>query len=338
MSKLGDRLFKDTVGLTPGAKRRYWSETLAAYLYLLPAILIIVTFHFFPIFYAFFISLNKWSILQERFVGLQNYARLLWDPDLWNSLLVTIWYALGTVPFALAISLFIAILLFQNIQGRGIFRTVYFLPNITSVVAAAVVWGWVFNAQYGVINYFLELIGLKPLQWILEPTGVFKMFLENLGLNVPEWAGGPSLALVAVMIMTIWSAIGFNMIIYLAGLGNISRELNEAARIDGATEWQVFRKITFPLLSPTTFFLLVVSVIRSFRAFDGIYAMTTRNGPAGGPLNTTRTVTVYIYNTAFGAGNPKMGYAAAAAFILMAVVLILTIVQFRYVGEKVHYE
>jgi len=239
---------------------------------------------------------------------------------------------------ALALSLGVAVLLFQNIKGRGIFRTVYFLPNITSVVAAAIVWGWIFNSQYGVLNYFLELIGIPPQKWLLEPYGIFALVAKNWGITLSGLAAGPSLALVSIIIMTIWSSLGFNMIIFLAGLGNISKELHEAARIDGANEWQVFSRITFPLLSPTTFFLLIISIIRSFQAFNQIYAMTIRNGPAGGPLDTTRTITVYVVNTAFLAGNPKMGYAAATAFVLFAIILLLTVLQFRTAEGRVVYE
>jgi multiple sugar transport system permease protein len=340
MMNMRDLLFRETAGLSEGARKRYWRESFTAYLYLVPATVILTLFHFFPIFYAFYVSLNKWSILQERFLGLSNYVQLVQDSEFWQSLVVTIYFAIGTVPLTLILSLFVAVLLFQNIVGRGIFRTVYFLPNITSVVAAAVVWGWIFNPQYGVINYFLNKIGWPSQRWLVEPTGIFELIgVKGLHLtSFPSWAAGPSLALVSIMIMTIWAGIGFNMIIYLAGLGNIPKELYEAARIDGANEWQVFRKITLPLLSPTTFFLLVISTIRSFQAFNQIYTMTIRNGPAGGPLNTTRVVTVLIYNLAFGGGIPKMGYAAAAAFILFGIILALTILQFRVAEQRVHYE
>lgn len=338
MSRLKDLLFKDLEGLSGAARKKYWQETGTAYLYLLPATVIIALFHFLPIFYAFYVSLNKWGILRERFVGLDNYIRLATDPDFWKALTVTIWFVIGTVPLALALSLAVAVLLFQNIKGRGIFRTIYFLPNITSVVAAAVVWGWIFNGQYGVLNYFLELIGIPPQKWLLEPYGIFALVARNWGLTLTGFAAGPSLAMVSIIIMTIWSSLGFNMIIFLAGLGNISRELHEAARIDGANEWQVFSRITFPLLSPTTFFLLIISIIRSFQAFNQIYAMTIRNGPAGGPLDTTRTITVYVVNKAFLAGNPQMGYAAAAAFGLFAIILLLTVLQFRTAEGRVIYE
>jgi multiple sugar transport system permease protein len=334
-------VIKELEGASAGARQRYWRETFTAYAYLLPATLVLLTFHFLPIFYAFFISLNKWGILQERFVGLANYINLLKDADFWQSLYVTVWFVIGTVPVSLALSLLVAVLLFRNIGGRGIFRTLYFLPNITSVVAAGVVWSWIFNVNYGVLNFLLEKVGIEKLQWLQEPRGIFEVIANRMGMDVagvPTALLGPSVAMLAIIIMTIWSSIGFNMIIFLAGLGNISKDVYEAARIDGASEGQVFWKVTLPLLSPTTFFLLVISVIRSFQAFNQIYAMTIRNGPAGGPLNTTRTVTVYVINTAFLGGNPKMGYASAGAFILFGIILLLTIIQFRSAEGRVQYE
>ncbi len=334
-------VLKELEGASVAARQRYWRDTFTAYLYIFPATLILLTFHFLPIFYAFFISLNKWGILQERFVGLSNYINLLKDENFWQSLSVTVWFVIGTVPVGLALSLIVAVLLFQNMRGRGLFRTLYFLPNITSVVAAGVVWSWIFNVNYGVLNFILEKIGVEKLRWLQEPRGVFEVLANRMGMDVagvPNWLLGPSVALLAIIIMTIWSSIGFNMIIFLAGLGNISRDVYEAARIDGASERQVFWGITIPLLSPTTFFLLVISIIRSFQAFNQIYAMTIRNGPAGGPLDTTRTVTVYVINTAFLGGNPKMGYASAAAFILFGIILLLTIIQFRSAEGRVQYE
>jgi multiple sugar transport system permease protein len=332
---------KDLEGASSGARRRYWRESVTAYAYILPATVILLIFHFLPIFYAFFISLNKWGILQERFIGLQNYTNLLRDSDFWQSLAVTVWFVIGTVPIGLALSLIVAVLLFQNIKGRGIFRTLFFLPNITSVVAAGVVWSWIFNVQYGVLNYLLEKIGVERLKWLQEPRGLFEVLATRMGFDIsslPDFLLGPSVAMVAIIIMTIWYSIGFNMIIFMAGLGNISRDVYEAARIDGASERALFWRITLPLLSPTTFFLLVISIIRAFQAFNQIYAMTIRNGPAGGPLNTTRTVTVYVINQAFLGGNPKLGYASAAAFILFGIILLLTIIQFRSAEGRVQYE
>ncbi|MCC6445411.1 MAG: sugar ABC transporter permease [Armatimonadetes bacterium] len=313
------------------ARKRLWRDSAQAYLYLTPALLIVGGFHFLPIFYAFYISLHKWEILQERFIGLENYTRLARDPEFGQSLLVTLYYVIGTVPLGLAVSLGVALLLFRGLKGTGFYRTVYFLPNITSVVAAAVVWSWIFNPQqYGVLNYLFSLFGSSPQQWLLESNGIFKLLFMKLGLPLPGWAGGPSLALVCIVVMSVWSSLGFNMIVFLAGLGSIPKEFQEAARIDGAGEWGVFWKVTFPLLSPTTFFLVIISTIRAFQAFNQIFVMT-----GGGPLGTTRTITVYIFKTFYE--STRVGYGAAIAFALFAIILLLTLVQFKAIGERVHY-
>jgi len=312
-------------------RQRFWLRSAQAYLYLLPALLIIGGFHFLPIFYAFYISLHKWEIVRERFIGLENYIDLIQDKDFGQSLVVTLYYVIGTVPLGLAVSLAVALLLFRNLKGTGIYRTIYFLPNVTSVVAAAVVWSWIFNPQqYGVLNYLLSLIGVQPQPWLLESNGIFKLLFQKIGVALPDWAGGPSLALVCIVIMSIWSSLGFNMIVFLAGLGSIPKELQEAARIDGASEWSVFWKVTFPLLSPTTFFLLIISTIRAFQAFNQIFVMTN-----GGPLNTTRTITVYIFKTFYE--STRIGYGAAIAFALFAIILVLTLVQFKAIGARVYY-
>jgi len=335
MSRLGAFFLKDVQALPPHARQRYWRETFAAYTYLLPAALIIIAFHIIPVGYALFVSLHRWRILPESFVGLDNYARVLSDPDFWNSLTVTIFYVVGTVPLTLAISLFLACLLFQQIVGRGVYRTVYFLPYITSAVAASAVWMWIFNPNFGLLNQVLELVGIYNLRWLLEPTGVFELVGKGLGVAVPGWAAGPSLALVAIMIVSIWHQTGYQIVIFLAGLGNIPTELYEAAKIDGAGPWQLFRHITFPLLSPTTFFLLVVSIIGTFQAFNTIFVMTGGTGNVGGPLKTTQTVTILIFKQFFESFN--MGYASAIAFVLFFIILSLTLLQRQVVERRVFY-
>lgn len=316
-------------------RRRRTADIATAYLLVLPAAVLIVAFHFAPVFYALFISLHKWSLIPERFVGLSNYTAVLRDEEFHQSLGVTIWYVLGTVPFAIGISLVLALMLFQPLAGRGIYRTIYFLPYVTSVVAAAVVWTWIYNPRYGVLNYVLTRLGLcdpqSPPQWLLEPRGVFELVLSNFGVQPPAWAAGPSLALVAVTIMAVWNAIGFNMIVFLAGLGSIPKELQEAARIDGADEWKVFWHVTFPLLSPTTFFLFIVSTIRAFQAFNQIYVMTR-----GGPMGTTRTVTMYIFSRFYE--SHEVGYGAAVAIVLFLIILGFTLLQFRFASGRVVYQ
>lgn len=318
-------------GLSEASRRRFWRQTAVAYLYLSPAIALLTLFHFFPAVYAFYISLWRWGIVQERFVGLENYGRLLQNPEFWNSLGVTLWYVALAIPTELALGLVIAYLLFQPIRGRAAYRTAYFLPYITSTVAAALVWRWIYNPHNGLLNGVLEMLGLPASQWLNESSGVFALLFGNVGISLPGWLGGPSVALVCVAAMSVWHYTGFHVVIFLAGLGNISKELYEAARIDGANEWQVFRKITLPLLSPTSFFLVTVSTIGALQAFNQIYVMTN-----GGPLETTRTVLMLVFKTFYQ--QTRVGYGSAMAFVLTGFILVLTLVNFRFVGRRVHYE
>jgi len=321
-----------TRGLFVGKRGLRIKEALLGYFYILPATLIITVFHFLPVLYAFYISLHKWKVKKVAFIGLQNYVTALRDPRFWNSLKVTVFYVLGTVPFTLALALVIAYLLFQRIRGRSVFRVIYFLPYITSTVASAAVWLWIFNPGHGPLNQFLEFIGLTPQRWLNEPRGIFELLGQAIGIEVPKWAAGPSLALVSIMAFVIWFYVGYDATIFLAGLGNIPYELYEAATIDGAGRWQLFRHITLPLLSPTIFFLTLVATIGSFQAFNHIYVMTGGSGGAlGGPLHTTTTTTIYIFDQFYNRVN--VGYASAIAFILFWIILALTILQYR-VGER----
>jgi multiple sugar transport system permease protein len=309
-------------------RRRFVRESLGAYGFLLPTLVIIGVFHLFAIFFAVYISLHKWSILKESYVGLANYADLLRDPQFRHSLGVTLWYVVGTVPVGLVLALGVAVLLFRPIRGRGFYRTLFFLPYVTSLVAAAAVWQWMYNPDYGVLNLALTKLGLPPQRWLLEPQGVFQLALAPAGITLPAWAAGPSLALVCIIVMSIWSGLGFNVIVYLAGLGAIPKELQEAARVDGASEWGVFRHITVPLLSPTTFFLVIIATIRAFQAFNQIYVMAP-NDP------TTQTLTLFIFQTFYA--SSRAGYGAAAAMALFVILLLLTILQMRLGQERVSY-
>ncbi len=318
-------------------RRRFWRETGLAYLYLLPALVILFTFHIYPVFYAFYISLHRWGVKKLGWVGLANYQRVLHDPNFWKALKVTVYYVLGAVPLGIGLSLFFAYLLFQRVAGKGVYRTIFFLPYITSTVAASAVWLWIFNTQHGLANNLLKALGWKPLRWLQEPKGIFYLIARGLGFEgYPRWAEGPSLALVVIILFTVWHYLGFDIVVFLAGLSNIPKELYEAAKIDGAGRWQLFRYITLPLLSPTTFFLVIISTIGSFQAFNQIYVMSQgATGTVGGPLRTTMTVTVYLYDKFYEGGY--YGYASAIAFVLFFIILGLTLLQ-MWVGQKrVHY-
>ena len=320
-------------------RRRIALEHLQAYLFILPALLFLGLFDILPAFAAFAMSLTRWSLVYERFAGLDNYRAIL-DPtgsrfaEFMNSLGVTLWYVLITVPVEMAISLVVASVLFRRVAGRDAYRTVYFLPYITSVVAAAVVFEWIFDLNFGFLNWLIGFAGIGPQDWLREPDGLFQMVGSAVGVRLDGILAGPSLSLVAVGIFTIWHFIGFQTVVFMAGLGSISREYYEAARIDGANERQLFTKITLPLLSPTTFFVLILATVGAMRAFGQIYVLTN-----GGPLDTTRTVAMLIFRTFFErTGVNGIGLGAAMSFILVLIILAITFLQFRVVGRRVHYQ
>ena len=252
------------------------------------------------------------------------------DKDWWEGLLVTVYYSVGTVPIQLGISLLLAALLFQNIRGKGLFRLIYFLPYITPTVAAAAVFRIFFAGRpTAPINSILQLLGAKPLLWLDEPAGIFQM-IAGPNVDLPSWAVGPSLALVVIIIYNVWSYVGYDTVIFLAGLGSIPGELYEAASIDGAGKIAQFRHITLPLLSPTTYFLTLLSIIGTFKAFNHIWVL--RSGAA---LGTTDTATVLIF-TEFNR-NTRYGYAAALSIVLLGVIVILTVINNKVAEKRVFY-
>jgi multiple sugar transport system permease protein len=250
---------------------------------------------------------------------------------MWQSLLVTTTYSMIAVVLQLGLALFLAYLLYQRIAGQELFRVLLFLPYITSTVASAAVWSYVYSPDNGLLNAILRQLGLQPLRWLAEPTGVFALLAQNIGVTLPAWANGPSFALVAIIIYTTWVFVGYDITIFLAGLANIPTELYEAARVDGARGWRLFRHITFPLLSPTTFFLSLLTVIGTFKAFNHVYVLTQ-----GGPGNATTTASVLIFQQMYQ--HNRYGYSAALSFIVFSVILILTLMQHRFAAKRVVYE
>ena len=235
----------------------------------------------------------------------------------------------------MAIALVLAYLLFQGIRAKGLFRVIYFLPYITSTVASAAVWAWVYDPQSGILKIISQRLGLPAFKWLIEPRSLARIFesMTQVHLGLPSWAQGPSLALVAVIIFSIWQYTGYDTVLFLAGLGNIPGELYEAARIDGASRVQLFRLITVPLLAPTILFVLIISTIGSFQAFNQIYVMNQAAAQSlGGPIDTTRTVSVYLFKTLWESNNP--GLAAAIGVLMAVLILVLTLIQFRILGRR----
>ena len=327
-------------------------------LYVVPALALLLVFEVWPVFFNFWISLWRWDVGPLNFVGLANYRRLFLEgfvaPDyggnlavgeVLHSLIVTFYYVLCTVPVTIVCAFGLAVLLFRKIVGRGALRTLFFLPHVTTGAAIAVVFAWMFSAQAGVVNALLVSIGLPTQRWLDDPIPFFKRISQAFGLGtlpgLPDLLAGPSTALVVIILYAIWSSLGFNIIVYLAGLTAIPGELYEAARIDGAGQWTILRRITWPLLMPTTFFLLVYNTIGAFQAFTPIYTLTRGSsigrGEAGGPLDSTLTITVYLFRNFYERAN-SVGYAAAVAFLLFFIMSGLTLVQFRVVGRRVQYQ
>lgn len=303
-------------------------------------------------FILLFLSWRVWRSAHQRTSNVQTILRLLagiilaigaWvligelprviaagDKNWWEGLLVTVYYSIGTVPIQLGISLVLAVMLFQNIRGKGLFRLIYFLPYITPAVAAAAIFRVFFSGRPSApINSVIQLLGGKAQLWLDEPRGIFQMLIGQ-GIDLPDWAVGPSLALVVIIIYNVWSYVGYDTVIFLAGLGNIPSELHEAAAIDGAGRLAQFRHITLPLLSPTTYFLTLLSIIGTFKAFNHIWVLRT-----GAALGTTDTATVIIFNE-FNR-NTRYGYAAALSIVLLLVIIVLTVINNKVAEKRVFY-
>jgi multiple sugar transport system permease protein len=288
-----------------GLRRR---ETFAGYLFLLPNLLGFLAFSAIPILAAFALSFSSWDLASApKFVGLRNYRDMLRDDLAWKTLVNTFYYSFVAVPSGVFIAFWFALLMNRRIRGIAIFRTIYFLPTVTLGVAIAIVWRWLYHPNLGLFNSLLALVGIKG----------------------PNWLSSTQWAMPAVIIMSNWKGIGYAMLIFLAGLQSIPEEYYEAAAIDGATSWQQTWYITLPLLSPTTFFILVTSLIGAFQSFDQFYILTQ-----GGPAYATTTIILYLFNKGFS--SFQMGYAASLAMVLFLCILLMTLVQWRVSQSWVH--
>lgn len=277
--------------------------TLQAYLFLAPALIVFVLFIFYPTLEVFRLSFTKYTIFQSpEFVGLSNYLRLIHDSDFWYALLNSFIYLLVT-PALIVLSLGIAFLLSEKVVGKGVFRFIYFLPVITPAVVAGIAWKWLFNEDIGFMNYLVTLIGGQKLHWLTDyPLNLF-----------------------SVMIVTIWRGLGFYMIIFLAAILGIPKELEEAAKIDGASGWQALLYVKLPLMKPTIAMVAIISAIEALKVFDEIYIMI-QNAPVA-----DKTAVPFIYSEAFTHFN--MGYASAASVILFIVTLVFSYLNAKYWRE-----
>jgi multiple sugar transport system permease protein len=324
----------DTSELNKRMRRRKRLDAAGALLYILPAAIIVIVFRLVPILAAFtfsFFEIKMGALV--GFVGTGHYLKLFQDPTFWTSLSTTLWFVLGAVPPAIFISLFFALLLNRKIKALGFYRTLYFMPVVTSMVAVAVIWKWILEPEIGILNFLLEELHLGRPGWLSESRGVFQLMFDPGGNWLPGWAGGPSLALVSLMIVNTWKGLGYNIVIFLAGLQNIPQQQYEAAKIDGANSWQLFRNVTWPILSPTTFYVFIMSTIVSFQTFSLVYLMTS---PPGGPEDTTKVLVYYLFDKGF-TPPASLGRASAVALVLFVIILTLTIVQRRVAEKRVHY-
>ncbi len=283
-----------------------------ALLFLSPWIVGFCVFMLYPIASSFFFSFCDYSVLESPvWMGLDNYRELLHDEVFWVSLKNTAYYAGVSLPVGMLVALALAILLNTKVRGMAFYRTIFFLPSIMPVVASAILWLWIFNGQYGVLNYTLSLLGMP-------------------GKSLPTWLDSPTWAMPALIIMGLWG-VGYSMVIYLAGLQDIPVSLYESAEIDGANWWQKTLHITLPMLSPVIYFNLIMGIIGTFQIFAAPYIMTN-----GGPERATTFYTFYLFNLAFE--DLRMGYACAMAWILFVIILSLTLLATKVSQRHIHYE
>ncbi|MBM3246029.1 MAG: sugar ABC transporter permease [Candidatus Omnitrophica bacterium] len=288
-----------------------------SYLFIAPAMALFSIFVFIPAIASFFLSFTRYNALSApAWVGMGNYVQIFSkDPRFWKALANTALYVMVVVPVGISISLLLAVAIDRKVRFKNFYKAVFFMPAATSAVAVAVIWKWLFAGEkYGLINYWLLKIGIAPVDWLMSPT----------------WT------LPAIMIMSIWAGLGYNMILLLAGLQAIPQTYYEAADIDGAGAWHKFWKITLPLLRPTLIFAVIMSVINSFQLFEQVYIMTGGAGEGvGGALDSALSLVAYLYERGFQ--RFEMGYASAIAYTLFGIILITTLANMKVIRAKFEY-
>jgi len=308
------KLSKKRIMNAPSQKRSKLNrnEMFWGYFFIAPTLLGLLVFYIYPVFQTFFYSFTDWGAFGNyTFSGLANYKKLFNRPEIWQAFRNTFIYAFAMVPISIAVSVVVAVLLNQKIRGLAIYRTLFFLPVVTMPAAIGMIWAWLYNSEYGLINHFLSLFSIEGPSWLTDP----------------KWVLG------AIIVVGVWSVIGTNMIILLSGLQGIPSTLYEAASLDGASPLYMFFRITLPLLTPTIFFVMVITFIQAFQVFDIIFMMVSPTNPA---IGSARSVIYLFYHEAFVIGDK--GLAAAVALILFVIILLLTILQFRLQRRWVHYE
>lgn len=290
-------------------KTPHGRRTVTGYLFVMPFILGVLLWVVYPAGMSAWLTVHEWNLITPpKFVGLKNFQTLINDKLFWQSLKVTSVYTLASVPLGLIISFLLALLINTKVKGLALFRTIYYLPSIVPAVANAVLWAWIFNTDFGLLNGVLNYFGIPKIAWLQET----------------EWA------LPALILMSLWG-VGSTMIIFLAGLQGIDDVYYEAAKIDGAGRWHQLIHITIPMMSSVIFFNLVLGVIGSFQVFTAGYLITS-----GGPQNSTLFYVLYLYRVGFE--YLKMGYAAVLSWVLFFIILILTAIIFRTLGRRVYYQ
>jgi multiple sugar transport system permease protein len=293
-------------------QRKSFQKSLWVAFFLLPSLAGLLVFLIVPMLASLALTFYEWDPLiptRFTFVGTENYLTLIKDIDFWSALGHTLYFIAGYIPFVLVSGLSIALLMNQKLIGRTFFRGAFFIPVISAWVAVALMWSWIFNPKYGIVNYLLGLIGIVGPNWLYDPN----------------WA------MPAIILTSVWKDTGFIMVLFLSSLQNIPQEYYEAAALDGADGWAKFRYITLPLLSPTVFFTLIISLINSFQVFDQVWIMTE-----GGPAGSTSVLVEQIINNSFRYG--RMGYAATLSWVLFLIVFLVTVFQTRMQKNWVTYE
>lgn len=275
-----------------------------------PALAVFGVFFIYPIFYMIYLSVFDWNFVSptKDYVGMQNFSALLSDSEFRQVLLNTTIYTVATVLLTLSISLLLALWLNRSGVFYGFVQGAIFSPHIISLVSISLLWSWLMDPEYGLLNWVIGLFGFGPLEWLSHPDT----------------------SLMSLILVAVWKGIGFNTLVFIAGLQSIPQSIYEAAALDRSKPWRTFMRLTLPMLSPTLFFLAIMSMIGSFQVFETIAIMTQ-----GGPVNSTNTLVYYIYQ--YGFRFFKIGYASAAGVILLIVVGILTLIYFRLLSKKVHY-